>query len=270
MARKIILLTILVIGLFGLVKVSLAADQTAASCSAADIQTAINTVSASSDGGTVNIPACSGGSNGSNWTGATDKVCIYTTKELRILGAGKTQTVIEYKNSGGPGYGSCGGHSNYGGTMMEFHGSGFKEFGNITLRGNVELGGTKLLYIHASEGMTNVRVHDFALNNIVQPGIYLCQNPNDVMVIDHGSIGNAGPWGILTTDMDATQTTIPVTDASYFPMVSTSAKYIRLENEQIYCTGKSGNTLTGCTRGSSPTSPPRCRGTARACPSRRC
>jgi len=52
----------------------------------------------------------------------------------------------------------------------------------------------------------------------------------------------------LTEDVDATQTTIPVKDASRYPA---TGGVLNLEGELIPFTGKTGNTLTGCTRGGS-------------------
>jgi hypothetical protein len=52
----------------------------------------------------------------------------------------------------------------------------------------------------------------------------------------------------LTADVDATQTTIPVKDASRYPA---TGGVLNLEGELIPFTGKTGNTLTGCTRGGS-------------------
>lgn len=69
----------------------------------------------------------------------------------------------------------------------------------------------------------------------------------------------------LTTSVTATQNTIPLADASKFQLVfhgpsysdapSTSVGYIRIKKEIIRWTGKSGDTLTGCTRGVFGTTP---------------
>jgi len=59
-------------------------------------------------------------------------------------------------------------------------------------------------------------------------------------------VTNEGPPGKLAEDMDLTQTTVELEDASFFPTTGT----IYIDNEIIRFTGKSGNTLTGCTRGS--------------------
>ncbi len=237
---------------------------TAASCSAADIQAALEDVKASG-GGSVTLPACdytSGTPNGALWEGINDRVCIKIDVPLTILGDSKDTTVIGYATTAGPGtVTACGtGHAGYGSTMMEFHGSGLKEWGRMTLHGNATSAtngnarGTRLLYLHGNPemggtGMENVRIHDFVLNDFRQPAIYVCQNVNSTMLIDHGYIGNYGAWGTLTEDVTIDQTTIPVTDATHFADASTSTYYLVLEKEKLYCSGKSGNTLTGCTRG---------------------
>lgn len=69
----------------------------------------------------------------------------------------------------------------------------------------------------------------------------------------------------LTSSVTATQNTIPLADASKFVVVfhgpsysdapSTSVGYIRIKKEIIRWTGKTGDTLTGCTRGVFGTTP---------------
>jgi len=56
---------------------------------------------------------------------------------------------------------------------------------------------------------------------------------------------NEGPPGKLLKSMTATQTTISLVDASQFPNES---GIVYIDNELIAFSGKSGNTLTGCTR----------------------
>lgn len=51
----------------------------------------------------------------------------------------------------------------------------------------------------------------------------------------------------LRAPINSSQTTIPLYDAYYFPQSGT----VYIDNELVYYTGKSGNNLTGCTRGSS-------------------
>ncbi len=52
----------------------------------------------------------------------------------------------------------------------------------------------------------------------------------------------------LSSTMNNTQTTVPLVNASRFPATGGT---VLIENEVITYTGKSGNTLTGCTRGAS-------------------
>jgi hypothetical protein len=61
-------------------------------------------------------------------------------------------------------------------------------------------------------------------------------------------VTNEGPLAKLVEDVNATQTTIPLDDSSFFPDTGT----IYIDNEIIRFTGndKSANTLTGATRGS--------------------
>ena len=56
---------------------------------------------------------------------------------------------------------------------------------------------------------------------------------------------NEGPPGKLAKSITASQTTVQLVDASKFP---DDAGTIQIDNELISFTGKSGNTLTGCTR----------------------
>jgi hypothetical protein len=56
----------------------------------------------------------------------------------------------------------------------------------------------------------------------------------------------AGTWSALATSISDTDTTLTLVDASSFP---SSAEFGAIENEQISWTGKSGNQLTGVTRG---------------------
>ena len=56
---------------------------------------------------------------------------------------------------------------------------------------------------------------------------------------------NEGARDKLASSITATQTTVPLTDATNFPNES---GVVLVDNELIAFTGKSGNTLTGCTR----------------------
>ena len=58
-------------------------------------------------------------------------------------------------------------------------------------------------------------------------------------------VTNEGPGGRLIENIDDTQTTITLEDASFFP---TTGGTIYVDNEVITFTGITGDTLTGCTR----------------------
>ena len=59
-------------------------------------------------------------------------------------------------------------------------------------------------------------------------------------------VTNEGPNGRLFENIDATQTTITLVDASFFPA---SGGTVYIDNEIITFTGITNDTLTGCTRG---------------------
>jgi hypothetical protein len=59
----------------------------------------------------------------------------------------------------------------------------------------------------------------------------------------------AGALTALTTDLTKTATSVVLTGAAAFPASGT----VQIDDEKITYTGKSGNTLTGCTRGASGT-----------------
>ena len=59
-------------------------------------------------------------------------------------------------------------------------------------------------------------------------------------------VTNEGPNGRLFENVDATQTTITLEDASFFPV---SGGTVYIDNEIITFTGITNDTLTGCTRG---------------------
>ena len=57
-------------------------------------------------------------------------------------------------------------------------------------------------------------------------------------------VENTGPTSRLSDDVTISQTTLPLQDASLFPEAGT----VYIDNELIDYTGKTNNTLTGCTR----------------------
>ena len=58
-------------------------------------------------------------------------------------------------------------------------------------------------------------------------------------------VSNYGPNDSLAADMDDSQTTVPLFDASFFPP---NGGTVYVDNEMISYTGINGDTLTGCTR----------------------
>ena len=58
-------------------------------------------------------------------------------------------------------------------------------------------------------------------------------------------VSNYGPNDSLAADMDDSQTTVPLFDASFFPP---NGGTVYVDNEMISYTGVNGDTLTGCTR----------------------
>ena len=156
----------------------MASDVTAKSCSAADIKAAIGAC-ISSGGGTVTLPACSGGSNGSTWSNG-DYIEVNSSVEFRLLGAGINSTVIQYSPGAGPPANT---------NVLTLKGVGVKEVGQFTLYGN-DTTGSSILRIEACQyGMTNLRIHHFGARNIAQ-GMYICSNLNSVLLIDHCYIGD--------------------------------------------------------------------------------
>ena len=61
---------------------------------------------------------------------------------------------------------------------------------------------------------------------------------------------NMGPRGSLASSITNSDTTLTLVDGEFFPTASVAVPvYINIENEVIRYTGKTGNTLTGLTRG---------------------
>lgn len=95
---------------------------------------------------------------------------------------------------------------------------------------------------------------------------FMCRGPDGNMIVAHRmkqnnvndeaymrtgnstvryQVINESILGRLGSTMDSSQSTVPLVDASRFPATGT----VLIENEVINYTGKSGNSLTGCTRG---------------------
>jgi len=81
-------------------------------------------------------------------------------------------------------------------------------------------------------------------------------NRNDEAYFRSGNLpvryeaSNMGPRGSLASSITSGDTTLTLNDAEFFPPASVTVPvYINIENEVIKYTGKSGNQLTGLTRG---------------------
>ena len=176
------------------------ADQTAASCDSVDIQSAIDTC-ISTGGGTITLPACS---DDNTWT-STDKIDVDTSTEIKIIGAGKTSTVIGYADGEIPSAGAPG---------MYFKGGGLVELSNFTFRGsdtaNVAVG--IRIYNNLTE---NLEIHDLKIQKFSNTALYLCSNdamaaPTLVYNCEIGDQRGVGMYGIrLTGTGDNTDYVIP-------------------------------------------------------------
>jgi hypothetical protein len=182
-------------------EVRAAAEYTAATCSAADIRTALGRCKGDPGCTTVRLPACSGGANGSAWA-AGDCVCMNDDKEYRIVGQGQDVTSLRYLDgarppAGGCALGPCAGHSTKGAFMVELHGAGFKEFTGVGLSGAVDVGGD-LLYVHGCEGMTDARIHHASFRKATGSFLYLCENLASVLLVDHVYLAErvGSPYGL--------------------------------------------------------------------------
>jgi hypothetical protein len=57
--------------------------------------------------------------------------------------------------------------------------------------------------------------------------------------------GGCNNYTTISSNISDSDTSIPLTDSTYFTMPSV----VKINSEHMYCTGKTGDTLTGCTRG---------------------
>jgi len=110
-----------------------AGNATAASCSAADIQTAINTV-ANGGGGIVTLPTCD-----VEW-GNGDRICIDSDDDLYFRGAGSSLTKIKYATGTSPGSANVtcpvNGTMNQSNYSIFVQGAGVREVSGFTFDGN--------------------------------------------------------------------------------------------------------------------------------------
>ena len=149
-----------------------ASHQTAASCSAPDIQAAIN-LCLSTGGGTVTLPACD---FSNSWTSGQTISADAGSTELRIVGQGIANTRIGYADSQGNGL------------MWEFTGIGFKEFAHIYLEGNPSIGATAVEVAFVVRGARDCRIHHIQTKNFRGPTAMICSSRN--LVIDHCNFGD--------------------------------------------------------------------------------
>jgi hypothetical protein len=152
-----------------------AADRIAASCSAAAITTAINQT-ISTGGGTVFLPVCSADDT---WT-ASDYINVSTNTNLRLMGAGINSTIIGYADGQIPVAGRPG---------MYFGGSGLVDLSGFTFRGSDTAGIATGIQVY-SNNTQNLRIHHMRVQKFKTTALYVCQNPNSPMVIDHCEIGD--------------------------------------------------------------------------------
>lgn len=158
---------ILAFSIFTLTSESSAAEVTAASCSASDIQSAIDTC-ISTGGGTVTVPAC----DAFNTWGAGDRVYKDVgSTELRVVGQGTDKTKIGYTSG-----------NQTKSPMFRFVGSGFKELGNMYLMGDGYSSSSGRIAIGIA-GAVNSRIHHIITKNFAGPTGTICGTSN--LLIDH-------------------------------------------------------------------------------------
>jgi hypothetical protein len=149
-----------------------AGSRAAASCSASDIQSAVNWCLLRG-GGTVTLPACD--ASGS-WRSNDRVVADAGSTELRIVGQGVGSTKIGYADDQGQG------------VMWEFWGSGFKEFAHVDLEGNPSIGAAAVAVAFIVRGAEDSRIHNIRTRNFRGPTSLICSTRN--LVIDHCDFGD--------------------------------------------------------------------------------
>lgn len=147
-------------------------DVSADSCSATDIQAAIDGC-ITRGGGTVCIPPCQADDT---W-GSNDKIDITTDVTFRLKGAGMDSTVIGYQDGANTDAG------------MYFGGTGLVELSDFTFRGSDTVGIPTGIKIY-SMNTDNLRIHHIRIQKFKITGLYICDNPDSPMVIDHCEIGD--------------------------------------------------------------------------------
>lgn len=150
----------------------MATDKVAASCSAADIQSAINAC-ISRGGGTVTLPECDYTSktpNGALWTSSSHRIgkTVVGSTPLRIKGQGSTKTKIGYSANKGAGI------------MWAFVGSGFREFSGMTLHGDGYSRSSGKGAITLA-GAKDCLINDIVMENFAGPLTVFCGTQNLVV-----------------------------------------------------------------------------------------
>ena len=159
----------------------------ATSCSASDIQGAIEKV-IRAGGGTTNIPACKADDT---W-GTGDYIEVKTDVTFRLKGAGIDSTVLGYQDGATPG------NRADPSTGMFFEGSGLVELSDFTFRGSDTTKIATGIKIY-SMNTENLRIHHTRIQKFSNSALYVCQNPNSPMIIDHNEIGDQygkGMYGV--------------------------------------------------------------------------
>jgi hypothetical protein len=164
-----------------------ALDIEANSCSASDIQAAIDKVIRGS-GGTVSIPAC----QADNTWGPGNHIRVTTDITFRIKGSGMDSTVIGYQDSASPGKGGAG---------MFFRGTGLVEISDFTFRGHKTGSGIPIGILVYSPDTQKLRIHHLRLHQFENTALSICQNTKSPMVVDHCEFGDQhkGMYGIRVT-----------------------------------------------------------------------
>lgn len=167
-------LTLIVLMMLTFSTKTIASDETANSCSASDIKSAIDKV-ISSGGGTVHIPAC----QADNTWGDNEYIDVNTDVPFRLKGAGMDNTVIGYQDGANIEW-----HK-----PMFFDGGGLIELSDFTFRGSEITGLSGGIRIYSME-TENLRIHHMRIQKFKGTALNVCQNPNSPMVIDHCEIGD--------------------------------------------------------------------------------
>lgn len=124
-----------------------------------------------------------------------------------------------------------------------------------TLLGTLTLAADALAAAASRAVAFNTITNDTSADNSGTPAFFVVYKAGHTALTssagasDRRLIGTIGGRSTLNGGIDATQTTITLNDATVVP----SSGEVIIDNERITYTGKSGNQLTGCTRGANGT-----------------